>query len=218
MTMTWEHVIKELQGFEPRAGSRAIECAVEYALMAQHTGMAGPRVWAYDHPGEWVKFTFGQDGAEGTMRFGWWGRMECSKGGLYEGAPSRDSRTRRTRVYVAGPYTLPDPVINTRQAIKMGEILLDWGYAPFVPHLNLLWDFLTPKPHDTWLELDHAWLDVCDVLLRLPGTSSGADREVAWAREMGIPVFMTCADLRHGFDTFVQEPVGKDLDAVVTNA
>lgn len=38
---------------------------------------------------------------------------------------------------------------------------------------------------------DLAWLERCDALLRVPGPSAGADREVAHARERGLPTFFT---------------------------
>jgi hypothetical protein len=33
------------------------------------------------------------------------------------------------------------------------------------------------------------WVSVADAVLRLPGTSPGADREVALALSLGIPVY-----------------------------
>jgi len=36
---------------------------------------------------------------------------------------------------------------------------------------------------------DFAWLRRCDAILRLPGHSPGADREMAAAAEQGIPAF-----------------------------
>lgn len=97
--------------------------------------------------------------------------------------------TRRPLVYVAGPYTSPDPVENTHTTVKVADELLAGGVAPIVPHLTLLWHAITPKPYDAWLELDRQHLARCDALLRIPGPSSGADAEVALAWELGIPVF-----------------------------
>ena len=99
------------------------------------------------------------------------------------------------RVYVAAPYT-SDPEANTDQAIEAGDRLLDLGYAPFVPHLAHYWHTLhTERPYGDWMRLDLAWLEAADVLLRLPGDSAGADREVERAKELGIPVVASVADL-----------------------
>lgn len=53
---------------------------------------------------------------------------------------------QKIRVYVAGPYTKPDPRINTHNAIKAAAELMDAGYAPYVPHLNHLWHTVAPRP------------------------------------------------------------------------
>lgn len=92
------------------------------------------------------------------------------------------------RVYVAGPYT-SDPEACTAEAIKVGAQLLDLGFAPFVPHLAHYWHTLHgPRPYEDWMRIDLAWLAAADVVLRLPGHSPGADREVHHARTHGIPV------------------------------
>jgi hypothetical protein len=92
------------------------------------------------------------------------------------------------RVYVAGPYTQGDVAQNVRRAIVAANVLLDRGYAPFVPHLTHFWHLLCPRPYADWLALDLVWLAQCDIVLRLPGPSNGADRECAAARAAGIPV------------------------------
>jgi len=43
---------------------------------------------------------------------------------------------RRTRVYIAGPYTLGDKEANVLGAINAATVLLDSGFAPYVPHLR----------------------------------------------------------------------------------
>ena len=96
-------------------------------------------------------------------------------------------------VYVAGPYTHPDPVENTHNVIQVANQLIEAGFVPFVPHINLVWHLVTPKPPEYWYEWDLEWLERCDCLLRLPGESSGADKEVERAKELGIPVFDTVA-------------------------
>ncbi len=95
----------------------------------------------------------------------------------------------KPKVYVAGPYTKPDPCINTHNAIQAGEALWAAGLVPFVPHLTHFWHTMAPHPYQDWLEYDIEWLLMCDVVLRLPGESSGADVEVKIAQERGIPVF-----------------------------
>lgn len=96
----------------------------------------------------------------------------------------------RPFVYVAGPYTAPDPVSNTRTALDVATRLLDSGrVVPFVPHLSLFWDLIHPRPHQTWLDLDLDVIHRCDALLRIPGVSAGADLEVQHAEQFSLPVF-----------------------------
>jgi hypothetical protein len=103
---------------------------------------------------------------------------------------------RRIRVYIAGPYSKGDVAVNVRTAIEMGTKLWDSGlFAPYVPHLTHFWHLVTPKPYETWLELDNEWIPACDCILRLPGDSSGADKEIKLAESLGLPVFFTEADL-----------------------
>jgi len=49
------------------------------------------------------------------------------------------------------------------------------------------------------MEIDLPWLGAADAVLRLPGESLGAEIEVAEARQLGIPVFTTVADMTHHF-------------------
>lgn len=49
--------------------------------------------------------------------------------------------------------------------------------------------------HDEWLAVDLAWVAAADAVLRLPGESVGADREVAEAERLGIPVFHSIDDM-----------------------
>jgi hypothetical protein len=53
--------------------------------------------------------------------------------------------------------------------------------------------------HQDWLDMDFAWVAVSDAVLRLPGESTGADMETAFATERGIPVFHSIEDLKTHF-------------------
>ena len=51
----------------------------------------------------------------------------------------------RPRIYVAGPYTQGDSCVNTRNALDVGNRLMDKGMAPFVPHLSHFWHTMTTR-------------------------------------------------------------------------
>lgn len=100
-------------------------------------------------------------------------------------------------VYIAGPYTNPDPVVNTRDAINIGMDLYEAGLAyPVIPHVTMFVHFLRPQTDiEFWYKYDLFALERCDAVYRFPGASSGADREVAHADSLGIPVFFDLDEL-----------------------
>jgi hypothetical protein len=55
------------------------------------------------------------------------------------------------------------------------------GVAPFA------WD--GSIDHATWLSSDKAFIEVCDLVIRLPGESKGGDEETGFAVRWGIPVY-----------------------------
>lgn len=96
---------------------------------------------------------------------------------------------RRTRIFLSGPYTAPSPGENTRRMMEVGNRLIDLGYAPFVPLLSYFLDLMQERGYEEWMEVDLAFVPTCDAMLRLPGHSPGADREVAAATAAGLPVY-----------------------------
>ncbi len=96
------------------------------------------------------------------------------------------------RIYIAGPIGANDDGRRARveSAVNAGAELLRLGFAPFVPHLWAAACNADPLlNYEQWMAYDFAFLDACDAVLRIPGHSPGADREVARAIERGIPVF-----------------------------
>jgi hypothetical protein len=98
-----------------------------------------------------------------------------------------------TIVYVSGPYSTGKWGANVRNAIDAAQYIVDEteNVYPFVPHtMSALWSLVYPeRDHDDWMELDLAFVERCDALLRLDGESPGGDEEVAFARELDIPVY-----------------------------
>lgn len=103
-------------------------------------------------------------------------------------------------IYVAGPYTQGDVAVNVRNAFEAANELADRGFAPFVPHGTHFWHMMFPRPYEFWLELDNQFLPFCHAVLRLPGPSSGADKEVQLAQQLKIPVFENIDDLAMHFE------------------
>lgn len=99
---------------------------------------------------------------------------------------------QRSLVYLAGPITVPNPMLNAQRAIFEADRLVAVGVAVIVPHLSVLWEMvsLRHRTHEEWLDLDFNYILRCDALVRLDGASRGSDAEVAFAREHGVPVFL----------------------------
>jgi len=108
---------------------------------------------------------------------------------------SASSSKSITYIYVAGPYSVGDKQKNITTNMAYSSILLDLGFIPFVPLLTHFWDKEFPHNYEFWLAYDLYWLIKCDAVLRTPGTSKGADREIAYAYDYKIPVFYSVRDL-----------------------
>ncbi len=92
-------------------------------------------------------------------------------------------------IYVSGPYS-SHPAKGIQAAVAVANGLRDnFGLVPFVPHLTHLWELITPREYEFWMAYDLEWLEKCDAIYRIEGKSPGADREVARARELNLPVF-----------------------------
>lgn len=90
--------------------------------------------------------------------------------------------SRRPLLYLAAPYTHPDPVENTHRVIKVADVVYDLtDYVPIIPHLTLFWHAVTPHPVHFWYAYDRFLLEACDTIVRLPGVSAGADQELEHA-------------------------------------
>ena len=93
-------------------------------------------------------------------------------------------------IYLAGPIS-SDPLRHTHQAIKLAAELAKMGWLIHVPHVSVLAEMFAPLPYESWMHLDMRGVRRCDALIRLPGESPDADRELELARELGLPVVRT---------------------------
>jgi hypothetical protein len=107
------------------------------------------------------------------------------------------------KVYIALPYgrrrgnSVSECEANVKIAIEVARQLILRGHIPFIPHLyhyvHTDWD-LTPH-EDEWLKICKAWIPFCDALLRPPGDSWGADREVEEAIIHNVAVFYSLEEI-----------------------
>jgi hypothetical protein len=91
-------------------------------------------------------------------------------------------------VFVSGPVS-SDPYGSVRQGIKAFDELRAKGHVPILPQLSVFQEIISPRDYEDWMAYFDAIIERCDVLLRLEGISSGADREVARAMEMNKEIW-----------------------------
>ena len=105
-------------------------------------------------------------------------------------------------IYVAGPYS-GDAQGNTDRAIDVGNRLINVGFNVYVPHLSHYMHARQQRHYEDWMRIDFDWITRCDALYRMPGDSSGGDREVEFAKKMHIPVFYSVEALFERFRSFI---------------
>ena len=105
-------------------------------------------------------------------------------------------------VYIASPYTKGDVALNVKAQLDAYNTLLEAGFAPFAPLMSHFNHMAHPQPYEVWLKVDLEWVERCDIVLRLPGESSGADGEVKFAQEKGIPVYFSINELINDKDLY----------------
>jgi len=108
----------------------------------------------------------------------------------------RHAREHRAWLYLSGPMA-KQPYIGPRDAMALGTRLWRAGWHPVIPQLNALWEMsagpLDPVSADGvcgWIEYDMSLLSKCQAIVRLPGVSSGADRETAVAQDPSVGILL----------------------------
>lgn len=94
-------------------------------------------------------------------------------------------------VYIAGPITA-NPWGCVAEALPTFRRLIADGCVPFAPQFSIAGAIADPGiSYEAWLDYDLDVIRKCDGLVRLPGESAGADREVQLATALGLPL---CGD------------------------
>lgn len=96
--------------------------------------------------------------------------------------------TTKPMIYTAGPIT-GDPFGCVRQSMDAWDRLRAMGAIPYCPQWTVIAEMVEHHRYEQWMAYDFDVIGRCDALVRLPGISPGADREVAHAEGLGLPVF-----------------------------
>jgi hypothetical protein len=98
------------------------------------------------------------------------------------------------KIFISSPYSGNEEQ-NVHIQQDCANELINLGFNPFIPLLYHYQQAKHPQLYEVWLAIDLDWISSCDILLRLPGDSPGADREVAHAEKIGIPVVYSIEEL-----------------------
>lgn len=104
------------------------------------------------------------------------------------------------KVYIASPYTKGDVAVNVKRQIDCAEELMNLGFLTFVPLYFHFQHMAHPRPYDYWTKVDLEWIRVCNVVLRLEGESEGADKEVEFAKSIGVEVVYNIEELINKYE------------------
>ena len=105
------------------------------------------------------------------------------------------------RVYVAGAISCDHSVgylDNIRRGMKLSYEVLKAGFAPFVPFFDYHFSLMGPMSEEEYYGYSMAWLEACDAVIVVNEgweESVGTVREIARARELGMPVFFSLEGL-----------------------
>jgi hypothetical protein len=112
-------------------------------------------------------------------------------------------------ILIAGPYrsgTNDNPVLMQKNLDFLEQValpLFNKGHVPIIGEwvaLPLLKLAGSKHPGDeVWEQIQypvaHRLLEKCDAVLRLPGASAGADKDVQIAKEKGLPVYFAIEEI-----------------------
>ena len=98
-------------------------------------------------------------------------------------------------VYISSPYSIGNQERNVIKSLLIADILICSEFCPIAPLLSHYQNGFFPQNYETWLKLDFEKIRRSDVILRLPGESKGADREVEFAKSLNKPVYYSLKEL-----------------------
>lgn len=114
--------------------------------------------------------------------------------------------TKPLLILIAGPYrsgTGGDPQLIAQNLARLEEVsgpIFRLGHVPMIgewaalPILRTL-DAAEAGEGDVMYETAYRLLQHCDAVLRLPGESAGADKDVEIAKERGLPVYRSLEEI-----------------------
>lgn len=132
----------------------------------------------------------------------------------------RHSKWKDSIKYISGPISRGDIEENVQRALMVAEFWHRQGFPVIVPHFYYYWEKQYPKPYKDWIHMSGSMLDRLrsgDELIRLPGLSPGADREIEhiniWLDGVDVRIMTPwdCEEVEKTLgESFPYLPVGQD--------
>jgi len=99
--------------------------------------------------------------------------------------------TKLPRVFVGGPWTKPDPLMNINTTLKLRTQLQDSGLIHTVCPMSdtFMWGIVCVSDYETQTKFCFHELATCDIAVFRRGESSGRDQEIEICNQLGIPFF-----------------------------
>jgi len=122
---------------------------------------------------------------------------------------------KKVKIYIAGAYG-GDNISNIRTAVRVADSILHYfkgRVTVYVPHLTGFWDLVVHHDVYFWYAFDLDWLEVCDIVYRIPGESLGSDKEVEYAKAIGKVVFFPDA-VMPTLDSGIFQALSEVIDAI----
>lgn len=109
------------------------------------------------------------------------------------------------KLYIAGAMSANNilkMLENIHRGIDLGSEVLKLGFAPFVPHLDIMFKIVKGRelniPLEYYYNYTMEFLKCCDALLVCPYSehSKGTQAEIKMAQKLNIPIFYSLGELR----------------------
>lgn len=104
-------------------------------------------------------------------------------------------------IYIASPFSSPNKTVEADRYTKVSRyahklmLVGKVSFSPVVYGYHFHTTYGVPGDFDTWIEFNKAMIQSSDLLdvYKLPGwvKSKGVQAEIAFAREVGLPVIYT---------------------------
>lgn len=103
-------------------------------------------------------------------------------------------------IYVAGPLTATTDryIQNVSKMLNVAVNLRRLGHCPYVPCMDILLGLIAGDwEYKDYFDMNFAFIGKCDALFFME-SSPGADRELEYAKKLGLKIFYKLSEVPNG--------------------